>query len=177
MFLCTGLALRFELSYILACLAMGATVSNLASHHERPFHAIESVEQPFLIIFFLLAGFGFQVEKLWSIGLLGLLYVAARSGGMLVGSYLGSRVAQARESVRYHTGFCLLPQAGVALGLALMVSERYPELGSQILSVIVGTTIVFEMIGPIIARFALRHAGETPSRPPGESDREDQLQK
>jgi Kef-type K+ transport system membrane component KefB len=159
-FLCSGLALRFELSHILACMAMGATVSNVAKHHERPFHAIEEVEQPLLIVFFLLAGFHFEAGKLWTIGLVGVVYVAARSLGLIAGGLLGGTIARAPRSVRTHTGWCLLPQAGVALGLALIVSERYPEVGGQVLSIVVATTIVFEIVGPLITRFALRRSGE-----------------
>jgi len=161
-FFCSGLAIRLELSHILACMAMGATVSNMAKHHERPFHAIEEVEQPFLIIFFLLAGFDFDAMQLWTVGLLGIIYVMARSIGKIGGGYLGASVAKAEHNVRTHTGWCLLPQAGVALGLALIVSERYPELGAQVLSILVATTIIFEIAGPLITRFALYHAGEMP---------------
>lgn len=159
-FVCSGLAVRLDLSHILACMAMGATVSNLARHHERPFHAIEEVEQPFLILFFLLAGFDFDASRLPNIGLIGLTYVAARSVGKIGGGSLGGVLASAHRNVRKYTGFCLLPQAGVALGLALMVSERYPQVGRKVLSTIVGTTIVFELIGPVLTRFALRRAGE-----------------
>lgn len=159
-FLCSGLAMRLELSHILACMAMGATVSNVAMHHERPFHAIKEVEQPFLIIFFLLAGFDFEIKQLWGVGLVGAAYVIARSAGLITGGFLGGTIAKAPRNVRTYTGWCLLPQAGVALGLALMVSERYPQLGAQVLSIVIGTTIVFEVIGPIITRVALRRAGE-----------------
>ncbi|WP_220498145.1 cation:proton antiporter [Rhodopirellula sp. JC639] len=160
--LCAGIAMRFELSYVLACMAMGATVSNLATHHERPFHSIEQVEQPFLITFFLLAGFQFHVASIGTMGLAGVTYILARSLGRLAGGYLGSRLGRAPSVVATHIGWCLLPQAGVALGLGLIVAERFPELGSQVLSTVIGTTIVFEVIGPIATRCALRHAGEIP---------------
>jgi len=161
-FLCSGLAIHLELSHILACMAMGAMVSNLAKHHERPFHTIEGIEQPFLIVFFLLAGFDFDINQLWTVGLVGLAYVLARSLGLIGGGFVGGAVAKARRKVRTHTGWCLLPQAGVALGLALIVSERYPQIGPQVLSIIVATTIIFEIVGPLITRFALHHAGEIP---------------
>jgi NhaP-type Na+/H+ or K+/H+ antiporter len=161
-FLCSGLAMRLELSSILACMTMGATVSSVAKHHERPFHAIEEVEQPFLIIFFLLAGFDFEAAQLWGIGLIGGAYVIARSAGLIAGGHLGGAISKAPRNVRTHTGWCLLPQAGVALGLALMVSERSPQLGSQVLPIVIGTTIVFEVVGPIITRLALARAGEVP---------------
>ena len=75
---------------------------------------------------------------------------------------MGGAASKAPRAVRTHVGWCLLPQAGVALGLALMVSQRYPQWGAQLLSVIVGTTIIFEILGPILTRWALHHAGELP---------------
>ncbi len=162
-FFVSGVAILFQLSYILACMAMGAVVSNLAKHHERPFHAIEEIEQPFLIVFFLLAGFDFEINKLWDAGLIGLLYIVARSLGLVFGGYLGGLFGGADRVVRTHAGWCLLPQAGIALGLALMVSERQPGSGSDVLSIIVGTTVVFELLGPLATYYALRHAGEIPS--------------
>jgi Kef-type K+ transport system membrane component KefB len=168
-FVCSGLAIRLEVSHILACMAMGATVSNFAKHHERPFHAIEEIEQPFLIVFFLLAGFDFHASQLWTVGLVGIAYLVARSIGLVGGGFFGGFVAKAPRSVRIHTGWCLLPQAGVALGLALIVTERYPEFGPQVLSIVVATTIVFEIVGPLITRFALYRAGEVPEDAPSDS--------
>lgn len=161
--LCGGIAMRLELSYLLACMAMGATVSNLAKHHERPFHMIERVEQPFLITFFLLAGVQFEIDSVTTIGAIGLGYVIARSLGRLIGGYLGARLGNAPRVVATHVGWCLLPQAGVALGLGLIVAERFPEFGSDVLSIVIGTTVVFEIIGPIATRMSLRHAGEISS--------------
>ena len=163
-FLCSGLATRFELSHILACMSMGATVSNLARHHQRPFHAIEEVEQPFLITFFLLAGLSFDSGQLRNVGLAGGAYVMARSLGLIVGGFLGGSIAKAPRAIRTHVGWCLLPQAGIALGLALIAAERIPTLGKEVLSVVVGATIVFEIVGPILTRLVLIHAGEAAPR-------------
>jgi len=162
-FICSGLAVLLDLSLVLACMSMGATVSNVAKHHVRPFHTIEQIEQPFLVLFFLLAGFHCDVGTLWTIGPLGLAYLLARSFGKVTGALLGGTIARTSPLVRSHLGWCLLPQAGVALGLALTLAERYPETGSRLLSVIVGTTVVFEIIGPLATRMSLSHAGEIAS--------------
>jgi len=166
--LCSGLATWWGLSHILACMAMGAVVSNVARHHKRPFHAIEEVEQPLLIVFFVLAGFHFDIgqvgaeggDQLWQFVLLGGGYILGRAVGLLLGGYGGAALAGAPTAVRTHTGWCLLPQAGVALGLALLVSQKYPEFGSRVLTIVVATTIIFEILGPVITRLALKHAGE-----------------
>jgi len=159
-FVCGGLAAAFGLSSILACMAMGCTVSNLARHHSRPFHAIENVRQPFLIIFFLLAGYHADLEALAALGALSLAYILARSCGVIGACALGAQLAGLPARVRNHVGFCMLPQAGVALGLALLASERFPDYGGQVLSIIVGTSVLFEIVGPLVTRAALRHAGE-----------------
>ena len=159
-FLCSGTALYFELSYLMACMAMGATVSNVAKHHDRPFHAIEEVEQPFMILFFLLAGVHLEFGQLLKVGWIGVGYVAARSFGKIVSASVGATIAKAPPVVRHHVGWCLLPQAGVALGLGLMVADRYPDVGSQVLTAVVGTTFVFEIFGTIATRLSLQHAGE-----------------
>jgi hypothetical protein len=58
------------------------------------------------------------------------------------------------------TGFALLPQAGVALGMALLAVERVPELASTLMPIVIGATVVFELLGPICTRMALSRAGE-----------------
>jgi len=159
--LCAGLAEAFGVSYLLSCITLGAVVANMARHHTVPFHAIEGVREPFLVVFFLLAGIEFDLASLESLGSIGVAYVLARSTGKMAGGYAGARLADAPPAVRKYAGLCLLPQAGVALGLALNAAERFPEHASALPSWIVGTTILFEILGPLAARFGLARAGET----------------
>jgi len=81
---------------------------------------------------------------------------------LISSSFTGAYLAGASSKVRNHIGWCMLPQAGVALGLALFAAERFPELGAQVLSTVVGTCIFFEIVGPLSTRFTLRRAGEIP---------------
>jgi len=160
--LCGGIATFLDVSYLMASITLGAFVANRAKHHERPFHAIEGISQPFLVVFFLLAGFEFDASQFTSFGLAGITYVFARSIGKLGGGYLGGWLAGAPAEVRRYVGWCLLPQAGVALGLGLLAAQRSPHNGAAILSLVVGTTFLFEILGPIATRIALRSAGEIP---------------
>ena len=159
--LCGGLASLIGVSYLLACMVLGAVVANRARHHTRPFHAIEGVSQPFLVVFFLLAGFQFDPSSFALVGLTGAGYVILRSAGKIIGAYVGARFARAPANVAKHVGWCLLPQAGVALGLGLLAAERSPEFGGAILSLLIGTTFVFELLGPVATRVSLKRAGET----------------
>ncbi len=155
--LCAGAATWMDLSPILAAMTMGSTVASLASHHERPFHEIDGIEWPFMIVFFLLAGASLQVDKLLAVGWIGAVYILARMVGLYSGARIAGRLAGAEPAVRRWIGLCLFPQAGVALGLALLASQRFPELKSVILPVIIGSTVVFEIVGPVITRRVLNH--------------------
>jgi Kef-type K+ transport system membrane component KefB len=159
--LASGAALLAQTSYLITCMVLGAVVANFARHHKRVFHAIEDVMEPFLIVFFLLAGFEFDLSAVLSMSLVGVAYVLARSLGKVGGAALGARLARLSAVERRYTGFCLLPQAGVALGLGLLIAERFPEHGPSVLSTLVATTVVFELVGPLATRAALARAGET----------------
>jgi len=140
---------------------LGAMVANRAKHYTRPFHAIEGASDPFLAVFFVLAGFRLELDALGSVGLLAIVYVAARTVGLIVGGRLGAKIANAHAEVQQHIGWCLLPQAGVALGLALLAAEKIPEFGDRLLPLIIATTVVCEIVGPVFTQRHLRLAGQT----------------
>ena len=168
--ICGGLAEAIGASYLLACMTMGAVVALRASHHTRPFHAIEGVSDPFLAIFFVLAGIELDLAQLPSLGLVGGVYVIGRLSGRIVGAQIGGRLAGAQDPIPKRIGLCLLPQAGVPLGLALLASQRLPEVGATLLSVIVASTVVFELLGPLAARAQLSAAGELHADEPSAAD-------
>jgi Kef-type K+ transport system membrane component KefB len=157
--ICAGVAVLLDLSSILAAMVMGSTVASLASHHEHAFHEIDDIEWPFMILFFLLAGASLHIDKLAAIGWIGLIYIIARMSGQYLGVRISSHLANADDTQKKWMGLCLFPQAGVALGMALMAAERFPELRDLILPVIIGSTVFFEMIGPIIIRRVLDKTG------------------
>lgn len=160
-FLCAGVATLLNFSYLLSCMVLGAVVANKAKHYTRPFHAIEGAADPFLAVFFVMAGLRLELDVLATVGVLCVVYILARSAGLILGGRLGSRIAGAPAVVQKHLGWCLLPQAGVALGLALLAAERIPEVGERLLPMIIASTVLFEVVGPIFTQHHLRKAGET----------------
>ena len=88
-FLCAGLAIWLEVSFLLAGMIAGATVVNLAEHHNRPFHEIEHIEWPFMILFFVLAGASFHLASLQLIGVVGLTYIVLRTFSRIAGGWVG----------------------------------------------------------------------------------------
>ncbi len=153
--ICAGAALYLEVSYLLAGMTAGAIVVNLAKHHHYPFHEIERIEWPFVLMFFIMAGGLFDIALLGQIGWLGAVYVIARLGARLIGGWGGARLSglSAREGLLM--GMSLTPQAGVAIGMALVAAERFPQHGPQIIAVTVASTIAFELTGPLLTQFAL----------------------
>lgn len=155
--LCSGAAIWLDISNILAAMTMGIVVASLASHHERPFKEIDGLEWPFMILFFLLAGASLHLGKLQAVGWVGGAYILARITGLCCGSAFFGRLAGADPLVRRWMGLSLLPQAGVALGLALLAAQRFPEFEDIILPVVIGSTVIFEIIGPVITRRVIMH--------------------
>lgn len=162
--LTAGLATLFDLSFVLTAIVLGAVMTNVARHHDSAFHEIEHLEWPFMLLFFVLAGASLHVEALVGIGALGLAYVGLRVIGKVVGAGLGARIAGAEPAIRDWTGLALMPQAGVALGLALLADQRFPELGATLLPLVIASTVVFELLGPSGTRLALARAGEIGQR-------------
>jgi Kef-type K+ transport system membrane component KefB len=131
---------------------------------------VSSFSPIFLVAFFVLGGAHLDVALIGQIGLLGLFYFFARSIGKIGGATLGAYIGKAPKQTRNLIGFALLPQVGVALALALAINKKFnmPQFGenganlaSTIINVLLFTTIITEIIGPLLTRFALKKAGET----------------
>ena len=95
-----------------------------------------------------------------SIGLIGILYIISRSIGKVFGAYIGADIVKAPANVKKYLGLTLLPQAGVAIGLSLIAAQQIPEQSKTIRTVVLCATFVYEMIGPVATKYALKKAGE-----------------
>jgi Kef-type K+ transport system membrane component KefB len=154
-FICGGAAMWLDVSYLIAAITMGSVIANFARHHEYPFHEIENIEWPLMLVFFVLAGASLEIGRLWELGLAGAVYLVARTVGKVLGARLGGAISKADKDVQQWMGMALLPQAGVAIGLALLASNQFPQYGQTILVVVISTTVVFELFGPVCTRLAL----------------------
>lgn len=163
--LCGGVAIWLDVSFLLAAMVLGAVVANLARHHQRPFHAIEGIEWPFMVVFFVFAGASLHIQSFLQMGVVGIAYCLLRAFGRIFGAWAGGILSGADMTIRRWMGFALMPQAGVALGMALVAAERFPGPGATILPVVIGATVIFEITGPIFTRIALSRAGEAGKAP------------
>ncbi len=161
--LTSGLATSLGISPMLACLVLGAVQTNIT--HSRS-HLVDSVfdnfEPAILTVFFTLAGMHLSFDHLEHAGILVLLYFVARFGGKLLAADLALRVARATERVRKNLGLALVPQAGVAVGLVLLIQEdpRFAEVSGLFAAVVLTVVTVNEIVGPVLTRIALTRAGE-----------------
>jgi Kef-type K+ transport system membrane component KefB len=169
-FLCGGLALALDASFLLAGMVAGLVVANLARHHSRAFHEIENVEWPFMVLFFVLAGASMDLSALPEIGGVGAAYLVLRTIGRVAGGWIGGRITGLRADYRRWIGMALMPQAGVSLGMALVAAAAFPDLGKEILVAAIGTTIIFELAGPLATQWALSRVDRDVQNANGDTD-------
>lgn len=161
--LTSGLATAIGISPMLACLVLGAVQTNIA--HSRS-HLLDSVfdnfEPAILTVFFTLAGMHLSFDHLEHAGALVVLYFAARFAGKLISADLALRAAHATDRVRQNLGLALVPQAGVAVGLVLLIQEdpRFSDAAGLFAAVVLTVVTVNEIVGPVLTRIALTRAGE-----------------
>ena len=160
-YICGGIAIWLDVSFLITSIVMGAIVANFATHHDYPFHEIENIEWPFMVIFFVLAGATLDLKMVVDIGLIGIVYIICRILGKIIGAKIGGQFSKADKKTKNWMGIAMLPQAGVAIGMALVASSHFPEHRQLLLSLTISSTIFFEIIGPILTRLAMRQANSS----------------
>jgi Kef-type K+ transport system membrane component KefB len=158
--LCVGLSRAFYLSPLVASLAVGATMVNLADRGQQFFGTLSNTDPPFYAIFFVIAGAELDVSRVPAMGLLGVVYIVGRAAGKFAGASFAAWRLGLEPSVRNFLGFALQAQAGLAVGLTLTVNTRYPEYAPVVTTIVLASVAVFEMVGPAGTRFALMRSGE-----------------
>ena len=163
-FLVAGLSLWLEVPFLICGMTVGAVIVHRARHHTRAFHEIEHIQMPFVMLFFLLAGAALDLGEMAQLGLIGGAYVVLRIATRLIGGWVGATLAGAPPPLRPLFGPALLPQAGVAVGMSLVAAQRFPEFAGMLLTLTIGTTVAFELLGPVVTLWAIRRA-EPAERP------------
>lgn len=147
-------------SALLTCMTLGAFLVNIYDEIEDIVEVCDTFTPPVYMIFFVISGAGFQLSALASIGIIGILYVVLRVIGKMVGSWLGGRLTHQDAKINKYLGPTLMPQAGVALGLVVVAATAVPQYADQIRTIILCSTFIYSIIGPIAAKLALQKAGE-----------------
>lgn len=157
-----GLTSTFSLSPLLSAMAMGIMVANTSPQKHKAFGILESFSPPIVAAFFILAGARLNFSYIPQIGILGIAYLLFRILGKVTGASIGASVSKAPQTVKKYIGLGLLSQVGVAVGLAITVNREFPntEIGTIVVTILLATTIVTEIVGPISTKFAVHKSGE-----------------
>ncbi len=158
-----GICAAFEISPLLGCMAMGTVYINVAED-ERLFRQLGYFSPPLLLLFFVRSGLSFDLSALFSTGslggkpliIVGLVYFLVRIFGKYAGAFLGAGLTKMTSSIRNFLGLALIPQAGVAIGLAAMGARTLGgEMGSTLETIILASSVLYELIGPACGKLSL----------------------
>ncbi len=172
--LLSGLCLRWHLSIIMTNMIVGFILVN--TRRERLVTSVSAslttVMPLMFILFFCLAGAHLELMDLPALGWVGVLYIFGRSFGKILGARFGATVGKVDPNIKKYLGIAILSQAGVAIGLALVLDhdltmlslelgdERPAEIGASVLNTVTATSIFFGIIAPVLTRFSIVRSGE-----------------
>ncbi len=149
-------------SYLLTMLCAGAVFSNVAIDPDRLSNEIKTIGQPFFLGFFVIAGYQLHLTDLPAIGAVGIFYILTRTAAKVFAVWFGIRKLSRSPNLTPYLGLSLLCQAAVVIGLADFVSSTWthPWAGQRFQSIVLGSVVIFEMIGPLLVKWSVVHAGE-----------------
>ena len=163
----------FELSSLLICMVAGALFTNFAKDADRTLDLLDRFTSPIYMMFFVLSGASLNLSIFTDakiamvVILIALTYLIFRVVGKYIGASTGACISKCEPTVKKYLGLTLVPQAGVAIGLAttankLFIEEGAFETASLVLAIILTSTLVYELVGPLVSKYALKKAGEIP---------------
>lgn len=155
-----GISSYLSLSSLLTCMMIGGTLVNLKPNSSRVFNGINEFTPPINILFFTLAGISLDIDALKGVGLLGLAYILARGLGKIIGARIGSTITGVEDTIVKYLGMSLLTQGGISIGLSMIVKKELPDLSNGIVTLILFSVLIYEILGPILAKIGLTKAGE-----------------
>lgn len=157
-----GICELLELSSLLTCMMTGAVFCNMREDSVKILDGSERWTPPLFMLFFVISGATLDLAVIPQVGLVGIVYLVCRSIGKYAGSYGSALIMKTDKSVRNYLGITLLPQAGVAIGMATIVAntEGMDEVAKSVVTVVLCATLIYELIGPVLTKWALAKAGE-----------------
>jgi len=161
--LCFGIAGVIGADELLSTMTMGIVVVNYNVKRDEIFQILERyTEEIIFVLFFTISAMHLRFSVLMSNYLLIIIFVVFRAFGKFSGTFVGGKLSKASTAVQKYTAGGLFPQGGIVIGLALVIKQN-PALSSIsdiIINIIIGTTIIHEVLGPLISKYTLQKAGE-----------------
>jgi len=159
---CVVLSQLWNLSSLLTCMMVGAVFANMRDDAHTILDGCERWTPPLFMLFFVISGAELDLKVLPLVGLVGVGYILFRSLGKYFGAYAGAAIVKADPHVKKYLGVALLPQAGVAIGMAQMVAAdtMLGDVSQQVVTVVLAATLFYELVGPVLTKIVLTRAGE-----------------
>lgn len=159
-FLANGLSTYLNLSSLLTIMMMSAVYINISPVYEQIFNITDRLTPPLFMLFFFFSGAELNISIIAKVGLIGIIYLICRVIGKVIGAAIGCKICKTEPTVTKYLGWTLIPQAGVAIGLATTAMTVVPEHGAMIRTVVLCSTVIYELIGPLVTKTALIKAKE-----------------
>ena len=170
----SGICAAADISPLLSCMVFGAAYINL-TRDKKLFRQINNFTPPVMSIFFIVSGMNLNVYALSTVGAIGIAYFVIRIAGKYLGTYFSCMAMGTSKEIRKYMGLALIPQAGVAIGLAFLGQRLLPpETGNLMLTIILSSSVLYEMVGPVSAKAALFLSGSIAFKK--ENDKEEKLE-
>ena len=152
---------HFAFSSLLTCMMLGTVFCNICDFSEELMERADKWTAPLFVLFFVLSGAELELSVFENIGmiLIGVVYIIFRSIGKYSGAYISSKAAGCEKNIVNYLGITLLPQAGVALGMA-MKAKVFGEIGELVSSITLFAVLIYELVGPMLTKIALTKAGD-----------------
>ena len=154
-------AVHVKFSSLLVCMMLGTVFCNACDWSEELMDRIDRWTAPLFILFFVLSGAELELSLFtnWAIVLIGVIYILARSAGKYSGAYISAKATHCDPQIVRYLGITLLPQAGVALGMAIQ-AQKLGEDGAIVAQITLFAVLIYELIGPMLTKISLMKAGE-----------------
>ena len=155
---------RVEIAFssLLTCMMLGTIFCNICDFSEELMARVDRWTGPLFVLFFVLSGAELELSVFTNVMVLviGLVYILARSVGKYTGAFLSSKWANCDEKIVKYLGITLLPQAGVALGMAMKSEALGGEIGILISNITLFAVLIYELVGPMLTKLALMKSGD-----------------
>ena len=161
----SGLEIGF--SSLLVTMMCGTIFCNLCDFSEEIMYKAERWTAPIYVLFFVISGAELDLTVFADLAVvgIGIAYIVTRSAGKIFGANVSARLTHCEESICKYLGITLLPQAGVALGMSVTVAAQFGEEGVLIRNIILFSVLIYELVGPILTKWALTKAGDIRPKP------------
>jgi len=161
--LVVGISMIPNIDPILSSMMLGVTIANIMPRRSKSvFELVERFSPPIYTSFFVLAGAHIEFARLVPLVVIMIfVYIVCRMAGKIIGAWFGAKHSGAPATVRKYLGICLMSQAGVAIGLAILAGQQFDaDLGKIIILVVMTATFLMEIFGPMLVKLGVKRAGE-----------------